>query len=505
MSKQVKFGQDARNKIRVGIDTACSAIRTTIGPKGRNAFIDNEMQPRITNDGVTIANSITLEDKLENMGCWLVKNTSSQTNEDAGDGTSTTAVLLKSIIDEASKRNESPMEIKRELMALSKTVVKYIKDESRPVKKEQIESVATISSESPVIGKLIADVIAKVGKNVPVTIEDNQIPEIEYEVVEGVETHVGFMHNAFITNQKMGTCEMENVLVFCTDRRIGTVPELRALFEMLQAEKITSLVMLVSDIDNSVLGNLLMAKMQGQFNPLIIKVKGSEMEDMAAACNAVIISEISGIKFADIKMEHLGMVKRIVADDKKTLIVNDSARAKAQASFLRGQMERTKNHIEKAQYELRANRLEGGVAIIKVGAHTDSEREYQKYKIEDAVNATKSALEEGLVEGGGMCLYRISNKFKGKNIGEDILRVALKEPLKAIIENCGEDYASIVRKLPNKKGYDASTGYAVDMYKAGIVDPAKVTRCAFENAISTAANFITAEVAIADENKKETK
>lgn len=502
-TKQVQFNKDAKERIKVGIDTVCKAIRTTIGPKGRNAFIDDSLQPKITNDGKTIANSITLEDKLENMGCWLVKNASSQTDDDAGDGTSTTSVLLKAIIDEAQKRPESPMDIKRSLLNAGAKVTSWIQEASKPIKDEQIASVATISAESEDIGKLIAEVISKVGRKVPVGVEDNVNPTIEYEITPGLETNVGFAHHAFINNPRNGTAELENVAVFATDRRISSLPDLTVLLrDILEPNKITSLVILVSDIENAVLGTLIQSKAQGTFNTLVIRARNAELEDMVAMSGATLVSELTGIKFSDMKLEHLGKVKKIIASDKKTLIINEDPKAKEQEKTLRALASNTKNMYEKKFLTDRADKLSGGVAVIKVGAHVDSEREYQKYKIEDAVNATKSALDEGIVEGGGMCLYRISNRFKGNSIGEVILRNALKEPLRAIIENCDEDYTSVVKRLPNKKGYDASTGRNVDMFKAGIIDPARVTRCAFQNALESAANYVTMNVAIADNNPK---
>lgn len=500
--KQVVFGRDAREKIKEGIDIACNAIKSTIGPKGRNVFIDNELQPTITNDGVTIAEAINLRDPLQHMGAWLVKNTSAETNEGAGDGTSTTAVLLQSMIDESLRRPESPMDIKRDLARVGKTVEEQIISMSRPVEDSQIESVATISSESPEIGKLIAEVIAKVGKQVPIYIEDSRSPETEYVIQEGLETKVGYPVKEFVTNAEEGTAEFDNVRVFASDRRIGSLPELNGLLQLCDKEKITELVFLVSDMENPVLGTFVLNKQMGRFKSLVVKVRGNELEDMASVCGATVISDSSGIKFADVKLEHLGFAKRIVATDKKTLIIADPTdRQKSAVAMLRLAATSTKNIYEAKAYNKRADALEGGVAIIRVGAHTDTERTYLKLKIEDAVNATKSALEEGLVEGGGMCLYRIACGLTGDSIGETILRTALKAPFKAIIENAGEEYASVVSRTSDGKGYDANSGQTVDMFTAGIVDPAKVERCAFQNALSTASTFITSEVAISRDGK----
>lgn len=500
MPKQVLFGTEARDRIKRGIDITADAVKSTIGAKGRNAFIDDPMAPKITNDGVSIAKAITLEDRFENMGAWLVKNTSSQTNDDAGDGTSTTAVLLQAIIDESLKRPEPSMDVKKDLARVGLKVVGMIKDMARPVADGQIEDVATVSSESPEIGKLIAGLIEKGGKNVPVTIEDNKFsPEIESEITDGLETRYGYAHPIFVTNQAEAAADYENVHVFACERRISSIPDLKALLELLEREKINTLVFLVADIDSSVLGQLVLNKAAGRFNSLVIKVNvANDLEDMAAASGATLISETSGIKLSDVKKEHLGVARRITSYDKKTIIVNKSERTKSHVEFLRITANNNTNYYDKKSLNMRADRLEGGVAVIKVGAHSDSEREYLKHKIEDAVNATKSALEEGLVEGGGMCLYRISGRLRGVSVGEEILKKALKAPLKAIIENAGDDYTSVIKKLPNKKGYDVLASKNVDMFKKGIVDPAKVTRCAFENALSSAATFITHGVAITD-------
>lgn len=501
--KEVLFKADMRPRIKKGLDMACDAIKTTIGAKGRNAFIDDHFQPKITNDGVTIAKAITLPDKFENMGAWLVKNTSSQTNDAAGDGTSTTAVLLQAIVNEAFKRPESPMDIKRSLEAAAPQIVAAIKQDARPC--SDVRAVASISAESEELGGMIAEIMDKAGKTVPITIDDNKYgTTIEYDVTEGLETRNGYVHPYF-ANKEDGTATYEDVPVLVTDKKLTNLVDIQGLLQELDAKKVSTLVFIVSDMEPAMVGSILKAKVAGQFNALVIKVYAqNDLEDMAAACGASLVSDSAGLKLADVRMEHLGKVKRIVSTDKKTLIVNDSPKAKEHATFLRAKAAMEQNFYDKKSLITRAERLEGGVALIRVGASTDSERTYLKDKLEDAVNATKSALEEGLVEGGGMCLYRIALKLKGKTIGEQILREALKAPLKAILDNAGLDYANAVSRITKDRGIDVRKGRAVNMMEKGIVDPAKVTRCAFENALSSAATFITAEVAIADlpEEKK---
>lgn len=498
-NKQVKFGNDARLLIKKGIDISCDAIKSTIGPKGRNSFIDDPMQPKVTNDGVTIANNITLENKFENMGAWLVKNTSSETNEAAGDGTSTTAVLLQAIINESLKRPENPMDIKRSLQATGKKVEAWIKEASKEIKDNQIEDVATISSESKELGQMITEIINKTSKDAPVTIENNPLPEVSYEITSGLETKVGYAHNVWINNLENQTIEYDNIPVFATDRKISSVPEIKTLLEDLQKKNIANVLVLCSDIENSALGLFVNTKAMGGNGFIVVKARGHDLEDMASVAGATLVSETSGIKLQDVNTGHLGQVKRAIIDDKTTILMgygDEKQKEAVEALVAKGKA--TKNTYEKKHFEKRAAAINGGIAIIKVGAPTDSERSYLKDKIEDAVNATRSALEEGLVEGGGMCLYRISNKIKGNTVGEEILRTALKAPLKAIIENAGKDYTAVVKKLSNKKGYDAMNDKHTDLFKAGVIDPAKVTRCAFQNALSSASNFITSEVAITD-------
>lgn len=503
--KQVKFNKGAIEPIKRGLDIAANAIKSTIGPKGRNVFIEREMFNEMTNDGQKIAMSISLEDKLENMGAWLVKNTSSETNEEAGDGTSTTAVLLQAIVEESLKRPENPMDIRSSLQKAGKQVEKLIQDMSREVKEGQIKSVATISSESEEIGSLIAELIEKIGPEVPVYLEDNRLAKVEYEIVEGLETKVGYANNIWTTDKDTQVMEYnENIPVFATSQKISSLPDLKVFLDMMQEHKISSYLVLAAEMDDGVLGAFVNTKWLQQGNAMVIKVRGTELEDMAACVGATLITPTSGIKLKDFKLDYLGVATKILATDKKTILVGDDSIIKQTAvKELEAKSKSTKNMVEAEGYIRRAAALKGGIAVIKVGAPTDSERGYLKDKIEDAINATKSALEEGLVEGGGICLYKISNKLKGQSVGEDILRKALTAPLRAIIENAGKDYTKVVRKLTAKKGYDAMNDRNVDMFKEGIVDPAKVTRCAFKNALSTASTFITSEVAITGLQPKE--
>ena len=501
MSKQVLFGNEARKKIRIGIDTSCNAVKSTLGPRGRNAFLDNTLEPEITNDGVSIAHSVRLEDKIENMGCWLVDNTLSKTFDDAGDNTTLTATLFQAFLDECEKRPENPMLIRKELMDYSERVLEHIQDNSVKIKDKQIFDIAKTAGESEEIGNLISEIMAEAGKNSAVYLEDNYNPYLDYEIVKGLQTKVGWAHNVWVNNKENNSVELEDVHILASDRRISNIAEIGKLLQELQAEGTQTLVLLVNDMDNPALGSLVMAKKMGGASMVVVKVRGHDLEDMAVACGATLVSEASGIKLNEIKIEHLGRAKKIIIGEKTTMIISNDSTIKTEGiKNLRLRAESTKNMYEAQALNKRAEAIEGIIVKIKVGGYTDAERGYLKKKVLNAVNSTKSAMQEGIVEGGGMCLYRISNKIKGKSIAEDIIRSALRAPLKTIIENAGEDYARIVKGMPPKKGYDAEQDKYVDMFKAGIVDSAMSVRCAFINSLTNVATFITTNVAVADKN-----
>lgn len=502
---EVLFGQDARARVKAGIDLACGAIASTVGPGGRNAFLDSEMQPTVTNDGVSIARAIKPEDNFAKMGAWLVNNTCDKTFDDVGDSTTTTAILLRAIVDGAMARPENPVEVRRSLRAAGRQVGDWVLESASPVDTdEQIRGVAAVAGESGEIGDLVAGIIREVGRDRPIRVEDGSFPEVTHEVVDGLECRVGYASPLFITDEAQGVAELENVRVFASDRQISSLPDLKALLETLQKEGVTTLVFLVANMDRSVKGAFVANKLASRFNSLVIEVRGQELEDMAAACGATLVSDATGVKLSDVKMEHLGTAKKIVASERKTLVVGTGSDVTAAAVLrLRKAAELTKNVYEAQHLTKRADALEGGVAVIKVGAHTDTERADLKLKILNAVNATKTALEEGVVEGGGMCLYRCAGRIRGNSPGEAILRTALRAPLRCIAENAGEDYAEVAKRITADRGFDAATGRTADLRAAGIVDSAKATRCALANALSTASEFITTGLAVT--SLKETK
>ena len=491
--KQITFYRD---DVKRGIDTVCKAISQTLGPRGRNSFIDNEMAPLITNDGKSTADAITLEG-FENMGAWLVKNTCDKTFEDVGDATTTTAILLQSIISEGMKRPENPTKIKKSLKEIGKKVEQWIKDESSPVKDSQIESVASVAAESKVIGKLIAEIIKKVGKKTPIYVDENAFgTEIDYVTVDGMETRNGYV------SSNDAVIEMENVSVFVTDKKINSLVEIQKVLNTFDTAKVTSPVLIVPDIDETVYKAFVRGKEMGLFSYVVIRAKGTDIFDMAAVCGATVISSKNGLDFKDVEIKHLGLAKKVIVHQDRSLIVSDETPTKTKAiDDLKILLAGSTNFYEKQILTKRIEALSGGIAIIRVAAPTDSERRYLRLKILNAVNTTKMALTEGIVPGAGLCLYRISNMMKGNSIGEEILKLALKEPLKNIIENAGEDYAVITRKMGGSKGYDADSNKVVDVSKCGIIDSAKSTRCAFVNALSSASEFLTVGVSIT--NKKD--
>lgn len=502
MAKTLTFN---RTKVLKGLNETVDTVKSTLGPKGRNVFIDDTMEPKITNDGVTIANSITFEDAEENAGAYLVKNTSSQTNDNAGDGTTTTAILLQATVQEALKRPESPMEVRASLMYAVKDIVKDLKKLSVPVKtSKQIQQVATISSESIEHGKMLTEIIDKVGKDGIITIEDSRTFNTDYTIVEGYEAQVGFMSPHFITDPKQSKAIYEKVPVAVFEHKIDTLADIKYLYEVLKEQGLNSIVLVCHDIENGVLGTLIMNKIQGNVNTLVIRAAHPDfLDDIASSVGATVIAERTGVPFDKINVSHLGMADKVVSSEKKSLFFSKKSKSQLQSKRLRELASNTENTYEKSKYLERAAKLEGQIAVIRVGAPTDMEKWYLKHKLEDAVNATQSAIEEGIVEGGGMALYRLGEKIKPSTIGEHILKRVLSAPLRTIVENAGLDYTEILLKMPEGKGYDAHTGKYVDLIASGIIDPTKVERCALENAVSTAATFITTHAVITEAPKKD--
>lgn len=496
--KLITFEKDAQNKIVEGIDITANAVGGTLGPKGRNVYVDDANQPKWTNDGATIATNVVLKDPLRNAGAKLVKNCCGQTNDDAGDGTTTTAVVLQSLVHEALKRPENPMEIRTSLLEASKKVVKEIKKRSTKIPKEDIKKVALISAENNELATAISQIFNKIGENAVITVEDSYDGAISYDIIEGYEAGVGFMSPAFINQSKRAQCVMTDVPVFVTDKKISSVGDIKPLWDKFQKKGISNCVIVCDDIENAVLGVYVASKAAGLFNALVIRATGDLLKDIEAAVGATRVSDTSGLSFQMVDESHLGWCKKVVCDQNKTLFIpKDPSKAEIYAANLEKIADAEPNMYLKERLKKRVSQLRGGVAILRIGA-SDFEREYLKDKADDAIKASKSALEEGIVEGGGMTLWRIAQDMKPKTIGEEIMKKALVAPFKKIIENAGKDYAEIISKMPKDSGYDAKFDEFVPLIANGIIDPAKVERCAVENATANTAQFITGFCAITD-------
>lgn len=479
------------DKMLKGLDIAAEAVGGTLGPKGLNAYLDDPITPRITNDGATIANHVKLEDKEEDAGAYVIRNTTSQTNDDAGDGTTTTAVLVQAIIHECLKRPENASELKVSLKEAGDKVLKLLAKQAIPITQKDVEKVAYISAEDQQLAKLISEIVNKLGKKAVINVEDSKTFATEYEIVDGYEAAVGFLSPHFINDKKAGKSVFQDVRVLVADRKIQNVVDIQPLFEQLKKENISQLVIACEDIDDAILGILVMNKNLGNFNSLVIKANQDELKDIEGTVGATMVSASTGVSFQNIKLTHLGTAKKVVSGAHKTLFIGNGTAGKVYAAQLEKQAENEPNRYVKQKMEERVARLRGGIAVLRIGAPTDFEREYLKLKAEDAVKAAQAALEEGVVEGGGMTLWRIALAMKPKTPGEFVLKKALTAPLRKICENAGLDYAEIVANLPEGKGYDAKNDTYVDMVKSGLVDPAKVERVAVENSVSAAATFIT--------------
>ncbi len=533
MAKQILFGEEARNALHAGIGKAAHAVKVTLGPRGRNVVMERSYGgPRITNDGVSIAKEISLKDKFENMGADIVKEVANRTNDGAGDGTSTATVLLEALVDEGLSRVQkgaNAMAIRSGMEAARDAAVAELKKMAKPVSgKADVKQVATISAESEDLGKIIAETVEKVGKNGVVTVEESQGTELSYEVVEGLQIEKGYASAYFVTNPERMEAEMRDVPILVTDKNVSSIQEILPLIEKIAQSGRKELVILADDIGGDALTTLVVNKLRGTFSVIAVKAPGfgdrkkELLADIAAVVGAQVISSDTGTTFENATIGMLGKAARVVASKDATVFVGGKgkkANIESRIEQLKAQLEQSSSKFDKEKLEERIAKLSGGVAVIKVGAATETEMKYLKDKIDDAVKATKASIEEGIVPGGGTALAKVSKKLSAtdrkklsedENTGYDIVVRALSVPLAQIAINCGKDNAaSIVDQVQAGKayaGYDAMRDRMVeDMLDEGIIDPVKVTRSAVENAVSAAAILLTTEVAIADlpEPKKE--
>lgn len=530
------FGQEVRSALKRGVDTVANAVRVTLGPRGRNVALDKSFGgPRITNDGVSIAKEITLKDKFANMGAEVAKEVASKTNDKAGDGTTTAVVLAQAIVSEGLKRTAmgaNSVMMRRGIEKAAADAVEVLRGMAKEVKgKEEIRQVATISAESAELGITIADTINKVGKDGVVTVEESQSLGIESEVVEGMEFDRGYVSAYMITNAERMEAELKDVPILIADQKISTVQAIVPLLEKLLQTGKKDLVIVAEDVDGEALTTFVVNKLRGVFNVLAVKAPGygdrkkELLADIAAVVGAKVISEETGRKLEAATVADLGRANRVVSTKENTVIVGGKGKKseiEARVAEIRKLLENTESKFDKEKYEERLAKLSGGVAVIRVGAATETEMKYLKDKIEDAVNATKAAIEEGIVPGGGAALVKVAEKLSKKvdagahdeyTIGYRILVQALYAPLKQIAKNAGrDDVSAIVRAVAQKGGnfgFDAASESSepliVDMIEAGIIDPVKVTRSGVENAASAAAVLLTTEAAVADEPEDEKK
>ena len=533
MAKVIIYNEKAREKLSNGVNAISDAVKITLGPRGRNVVLDKGYgTPTITNDGVSIARDITLSDKFENLGAEIAKEVATKTNDKAGDGTTTSLILMQSIIKEGVKQTAmgvNPMGIRLGIEAGANAVVKALKDISKPIKsKSEIEQVATISAESKEIGKIIADTIDKVGKDGVVTVEEAQSMGVSAEFVEGLQFDRGFVSSYMITDMDRMEAEYKEPYILLTDKKISSVKEILPLLEKIAGSGRKDLVIVCDDVDGEALTTFVVNKIRGSFNVLAIKAPGygdrkkEILADIATTIGAKVFSDETGLTFEKAELNMLGRASRVVADKDNTTIVGGKGKKAdidARVNQLKTQLKKTDSKFDKEKIEERIAKLSGGVAVIKVGAVTETEMKYLKLKIEDAVNATKSAIEEGIVIGGGVALVKSALKVannmpthvgsfeKEFNVGLSIVLKACEAPLRQIAINAGkDDGAVIVDKVKNGKGnvgYDALKDEMVsDMFEAGIIDPVKVTRSGIENACSASSILLTTEVAVAEETTK---
>ncbi len=531
MSKQIIFGDEARIKIKNGVDKLANAVKITLGPKGRNVVIDKSYgSPTITNDGVTIAKEIDLEDKFENIGAQLVKEVASKTNDVAGDGTTTATLLTQAIISEGIKfvsMGVNPVGIRLGIEAASKDAVEELgKMKKKITTEEEMAQVATISAEDHELGKKIAQVIKKVGHEAPITVEESQTFGIETKIVEGMQFDRGYISPYMINDAEKMEAEYKEPHILITDKKISSISDILPILEKIAQTGKKELVIIADDIDGEALTTLVVNKLRGAFNTLAVKAPGfgdrrkELLTDIAILSGGTVISEELGLKLDGVGLDQLGRAGRIVASKDNTIIIDGKGNKKEiekRIAQIRTEIKQTTSDFDKEKLQERLAKLVGGVAVIKVGAATEAELTYKKHKVEDALAATRAAVAEGIVSGGGTALLKaaaiIGKRFeeiKPKNYSEEfgagyrILVRALEEPIRQIVANAGKSEGAVIadavkkQKDPNA-GYNALTDkIEPDMIAAGIIDPVKVTRTALENAASTAAMFLTTESAIAD-------
>jgi chaperonin GroEL len=533
MAKQIIFGEQARASLKKGVDTLANAVKTTLGPKGRAVILEKGYgSPIVTYDGVTIAKEIELENKIENIGAELVKEVASKTNDSAGDGTTTATLLAQVLINEGLKSVSAgvdPVGMHRGMQKAYETVMDELKKLSREVKgKEGYTQVATISARDAEIGKQIAEVMEKVGKDGVITVEEGQTVGVTTEFVDGMQFDRGYVSQYMVSNAEKMEADMEEPLILVTDKKISSINEILPLLEKVIKTGKKEMVIIADDVEGEALATLVVNKLRGIFNVLAIKAPGfgdrkkEMLQDIAVLTGADFISDDMGRKLENVELNQLGSAHRVVSDKDNTKVVGgkgDKTEIEKRIAQIKSQLEKVDSEFDKEKLQERLGKLSGGVAVIKVGAATEVEQKEKKYRIEDAVNATKAAAEEGIVPGGGVAFVRASHMVEklidsfhkhelAEVVGAKTILQAITAPLKQIAHNAGFDGSVVLNKVSEGKddfGFNAATGEYVSMIEAGIIDPTKVTKSALTNAVSVASMLIVTEAIVAEAPEKEGK
>ncbi|WP_291788252.1 chaperonin GroEL [Cecembia sp.] len=522
MAKELFFNTNARDRLKKGVDALADAVKVTLGPKGRNVIIDKKFgAPTITKDGVSVAKEIELEEPIENMGAQLVKEVASKTADNAGDGTTTATVLTQAIFNAGIKNvaaGANPMDLKRGIDKAVAAVVAELKANSKAIStSKEIQQVATVSANNDdEIGKMIADAMDKVGKDGVITVEEAKGTETEVRTVEGMQFDRGYLSPYFVTNTEKMEAELERPYILIYDKKISAMKELLPILEPV-AQSGKPLLIIAEDVDGEALATLVVNKIRGALKVAAVKAPGfgdrrkAMLEDIAILTGGTVISEERGYKLENVTMDYLGTAEKVNIDKDNTTIVNgagESDQIKARISEIKSQIEKTTSDYDKEKLQERLAKLSGGVAILYIGAATEVEMKEKKDRVDDALHATRAAVQEGVVVGGGVALVRTASaleNLKGENEDQDtginIIRIAIESPLRTIVENAGGEGSVVINKIKENKGnygYNARTDVYEDLFKAGVIDPTKVTRLALENAASIAALLLTTECVVAD-------
>ncbi len=528
MAKDIRYQEEARKKLKIGADKLANAVKVTLGPKGRNVVLDRGFGvPTITNDGVNIAKEIELEDRIENLGAEIVKEVAEKTNDIAGDGTTTAVVLAQSIISEGLKNvtaGANPLALKRGVEKGVEQVISELQKMAKKITtKEEIAQVATISAESKEIGNLIAEVMEEVGKDGVITVEESKTFGLQKEIVKGLQFDRGYISPYMITDAERMEAIYEDPYILITDKKISALNEILSILEKVAQSGRKELVIISEEVEGDALATLVVNKLRGTFNTLAIKAPGfgdrkkEMLQDIACVTGAEVVSEETGLKLENIGLDKLGSARKIVSTKENTTIVEGKGKKEdieARIKQIKKELEAAESEFDKEKLQERLAKLSGGVAVIKVGAATEVEQKAKQHKTEDALSATRAAVEEGIVPGGGVALLRASLVLDGMKVegdektGINILRRVLEEPIRQIAQNAGIDGAVVVQKVKEGKegfGFNAETLNYEDLMKSGIVDPTKVVRSALQNAASAAGMFLTTECVVAEKPEDKRK